>query len=150
VIESALLSDDMYVEIIADGRHLPPELIRLILKVKGTDKVALITDSLSIAGTDVKHGWMLKTEYIIEDGVCKLVDRSAFAGSIATADMLIRVVSKEAGVPLLDTVKMMTKVPAEILGVNKGSLAAGLDADVVVFDDEINVSDIFVMGKKVK
>lgn len=150
VIESALLSDDMYVEIIADGRHLPPELIRLILKVKGTDKVALITDSLSIAGTDVKHGFMLKTEYIIEDGVCKLVDRSAFAGSIATADMLVRVVSGEAGVPLVDTVKMITKVPAEILGVNKGILAEGRDADIVVFDDAINVSDIFVMGNKVK
>lgn len=150
VIESALLSDDMYVEIIADGRHLPPELIRLILKVKGTDKVALITDSLSIAGTDVKHGFMLKTEYIIEDGVCKLVDRSAFAGSIATADMLVRVVSGEAGVPLVDTVKMITKVPAEILRVNKGVLAAGRDADIVVFDDGINVTDIFVMGKKVK
>ena len=149
VIETAFLHDDMYVEIIADGKHLPPELIKLILKIKGTDKVALITDSQAPAGTDVKRGIMGETEYIVEDGVCKLLDRSAFAGSIATADRLVRVIVNEAGASLVDAVKMITAVPAEIMKLNKGELTKGKDADIIVFDDDINVSDIFVMGNKI-
>lgn len=148
VIETAYLNDDMYVEIIADGRHLPPELIRLILKVKGTDRVALVTDSLALAGTGVTHGITLGTEFIIEDGVCKLMDRSAFAGSIATADRLVRVLAKEVGVSIPEAVKMMTKVPAEILGLNKGVLEAGKDADIIIFDEDIQMQDVFVMGDK--
>ena len=149
VIETAFLHDDMYVEIIADGKHLPPELIKLILKIKGTDKVALVTDSQAPAGTDAKRGIMGATEYIVEDGVCKLLDRSAFAGSIATADRLVRVIVNEVGESLENAVKMMTAVPAEIMKLNKGELAQGKDADIIVFDDDINVSDVFVMGNKV-
>lgn len=149
VIETAFLRDDMYVEIIADGKHLPPELIRLILKVKGSDRVALITDSLSLAGTASKSGVMQATEYVIEDGVCKLMDRSAFAGSIATADRLVRVVAGEAGASLVDAVKMITCVPARIMKLNKGELSRGKDADIVVFDEDINIHDVFVMGNKV-
>lgn len=149
VIETAFLDDDMYVEIIADGKHLPPELIRLILKIKGTDKVALITDSLSLAGTTEKEGIMGATEYIIEDDVCKLKDRSAFAGSIATADRLVRVMVNDVGVSLVDAVKMITLVPAKIMNLNKGELAKNKDADIVVFDDDINIESIFVMGNKV-
>lgn len=150
VIESAYLDDDMYVEIIADGKHLPPELIKLIIKIKGTDKVALVTDSLHLAGTDIKEGKITATEFIIEDGVCKLKDRSAFAGSIATADRLIRVVVNEADVSITDAVKMMSFVPAQIMKLNKGELTSGKDADIIVFDEDINISDIFVMGNKIK
>jgi len=150
VIETGYLEDDMYVEIIADGKHLPPDLIRLILKVKGTDRVALITDSLSIAGTDVKRGRMQATDYIIEDGVCKLCDRSAFAGSIATADRLIRVMVNDVHIDIKDAVKMLTKVPAELLKLNKGTLLEGYDADIVVFDKDINIDKVVVNGKLVK
>ena len=149
VIETAYLDDDFYVEIIADGKHIPPELIKLILKIKGTDKVALCTDSLSLAGTKETHGFMQSTEYVIEDGVCKLVDRSAFAGSIATADRLIRVMTKDAGVSVCDAVKMITKVPATILDINKGTFNKGADADIVVFDNDINIYKTFVMGKEI-
>ncbi len=149
VIETAYLEDDMYVEIIADGKHLPPELIKLILKNKGTDKVALITDSLEIAGTDIKEGVMSGTEFIVEDGVCKLKDRSAFAGSVATADILIKTMVKECGCPVPTAVKMLTKIPAELLKVNKGELKAGFDADIVVFDDNIQIKQVFLAGEKV-
>ena len=148
VIETTYLHDDMYAEIIADGRHLPPELIRLILKIKGTDHVALCTDSLALAGTDIKEGITLNTPFVIEDGVCKLRDRSAFAGSIATANRLIRVMTCEVDVDMATAVKMLTKVPAEILGLNKGALEAGKDADIVVFDDEVNMREVFVCGNK--
>jgi len=137
------------VEIIADGKHLPPELLRLILKNKDTDKIALITDSLEIAGTDIKEGVMSGTEFIVEDGVCKLKDRSAFAGSVATADRLIKTLVKECGVAVPTAVKMLTKVPAEILRVNKGELTPGKDADVVVFDEDIAVKQVFLAGKRI-
>lgn len=149
VIESAFLRDELYVEIIADGKHLPPDLIKMIVKVKGADKVALITDSLEIAGTDITEGEMSGTPFIVEDGVCKLKDRSAFAGSVATADRLIQVMTKECGFDVCEAVEMLTKVPAEILKLQKGSLQAGYDADIVVLNQEITVSDVFVGGKKI-
>lgn len=149
VIETAFLRDELYVEIIADGKHMPPELINMIIKIKGADKVALVTDSMSIVGTNAVEGIGNGTEYIVEDGVCKLKDRSAFCGSVATADRLVRVLYKDCGQTLIDSVKMMTKVPNEILKLNKGEIVVGKDADLVVFDDNINVSDVFVLGKKI-
>lgn len=148
VIETAFLRDELFVEIIADGKHLPPDLIKMIVKIKGIDKVALITDSLEIAGTDIKEGVMSGTPFIVEDGVCKLKDRSAFAGSVATANGLIRVMVNDCGYSIPEAVYMMTAVPAKIAGLNKGELRVGFDADVIAFDDDINVSDVFVMGKK--
>lgn len=150
VIETAFLQDDLFVEIICDGKHLPPDLLRLIYKIKGPDRIALVTDSLALAGTERTHGWMQSTEFIIEDGVCKLTDRSAFAGSIATADRLVRVAVKEAGFPLPEAVKMITKTPARILGLsNKGAIEAGRDADFVVFDEDIRIRDVFAKGNKI-
>ena len=151
VIESAYLRDELYVEIIADGKHLPPDLIKMIIKIKGTDKVALITDSLEIAGTDITEGVMSGTEFIVEDGVCKLKDRSAFAGSVATADKLIQTLTKECGYEIPTAVKMLTEIPAKILKIDdkKGVLAKGKDADVIVFDEEIKITDVFVGGEKI-
>ena len=150
VIETAYLMDDLFVEIICDGKHLPPELIRLIYKIKGADRIALVTDSLALAGTEQTHGFMQDTEFIIEDGVCKLMDRSAFAGSIATADRLVRVAVKEAGISLSDAVKMMTLIPARIMGLaNKGRIAAGADADLVVFDGDIHIKQVFARGEPI-
>lgn len=149
VIESAFLRDELYVEIIADGKHLPPELIQMIVKIKGAEKVALVTDSLHIAGTDQTQGrFRGGNEFIVEDGVCKLCDRSAFAGSIATADMLLRVMRDECGFDLSTAVRMMSEVPANLLGLRKGSIKADFDADIIVFDEQINVSDVFVGGEK--
>ena len=149
VIESAFLRDDLYAEIIADGKHLPRELVQMIIKIKGTDKVALVTDSLEIAGTDITEGSMAGVDFIVEDGVCKLRDRSAFAGSIATADRLIRFISKDCGFDICEAVKMMTAVPAQLLGINKGKIDTGYDADLVVFDDDVNIEAIFVNGKMI-
>lgn len=147
VIETAYLMRDLFVEIICDGKHLPPELIRLIYQIKGADRIVLVTDSLSLAGTDLTHGFMQSTEFIIEDGVCKLMDRSAFAGSIATADRLLRVAIREAGIPLADAVKMMTATPAAIMNLpHKGHIAPGMDADFVVFDEDIRIKNVFARG----
>ena len=151
VIESAFLMDELFVEIITDGKHLPPDLIKMIVKVKGQDKVALITDSLEIAGTDVTEGEMSGTLFIVEDGVCKLRDRSAFAGSVATADRLIEVMVRECGYSVSEAVKMLTEIPAKIMRLeSKGRLAEGFDADLVVMNGDFAVESVFVGGKKVK
>ena len=146
VIESAFLRDELYVEIIADGSHLPKELVQMIVKIKGAAKVALITDSLHIAGTDVREGIMGGTPFIVEDGVCKLRDRSAFAGSVATADKLLHFAVQECGFDMVTAVSMLTAVPAEILDLPKGKIVTGLDADLVIFDNDFQVSDVFVDG----
>ncbi len=148
VIETGYLEDQLFVEMIADGKHIPPELIRLMYKIKGSERIVLVTDSLALAGTDILRGKMQDTEFIIEDGVCKLLDRSAFAGSIATADRLVRVVTGDAGIHLTDAIKMITETPAEIMGLNKGRLDSGRDADIVIFDEDIEIKKVFVMGNE--
>ena len=150
VIESAFLMDELYVEIIADGKHLPADLIKMIIKIKGEDRVILTTDSLEIAGTSITEGVMSGTPFIVEDGVCKLRDRSAFAGSVATADKLISVMVNECDFSVLSAVKMLTEVPAKILGLNKGKLEQGFDADIVVMDSALRVERVFVGGKAVE
>lgn len=153
VIESAYLLDEMDVEIIADGTHLPAPLLKLVYKIKGADRTALITDAMRGAGMPpgpsilgCKHNGLA---VIIEDDVAKLPDRSCFAGSVATADRLIRSMRQLADVPLADAIKMITSTPARILGVDnkKGSLAKGKDADIVIFDDNINIKMTMVKGK---
>lgn len=88
-------------------------------------------------------------EVIVEDGVAKLPDRSSFAGSVATADRLVRTMVNAGEVPLTDAVKMMTSTPARILNVsgNKGSLVRGKDADIVIFDHAINIKMTMIGGK---
>ena len=150
VIETAYLLDDMDVEIIADGKHLPPELIRLICKIKGDDRVSLITDAMNAAGVETKEAEIGGVACIIEDGVAKLPDRSAFAGSVATADRLLRVCVQEAGIDLLSAIKMLTLNPARIIGVNAGAIRAGARPDFVVLNDALQVKNVFVGGKAVE
>ena len=156
VIEAAYLLDEMYVEIIADGIHLPEALLKLIYKIKGSDRIALVTDAIRAAGTDDKETILGSNNgnglrVIVEDGVAKLVDRSSFAGSVATSDRLVRNMVNVADVPLLEAVKMASQTPANILGLgaSKGSLTAGKDADIVIFDNNINVSTTIVQGRVV-
>ena len=142
IIESSYLLDDIYVEAIADGCHLPAELLRLIVKIKGTEKVCLITDAIRHAGlTEItgQAGGTDSVPYIIEDGVAKLADRSAFAGSIATTDVLLRRTCK-AGIPMPQVIRMMTKTPAEVMGLQEyGSIAPGYRACFTVFDENLDV-----------
>lgn len=155
VTESAYCLDGLTVEVIADGCHLPPELLNMIVKCKGVERVSMITDSLRPAGLDVKTTISGSKEdgreCIIEDGVAKLPDRSAFAGSIATADRLVRTMWKQAGVSLTDTIRMMCENPAKLLRVDdrKGRLLPGFDADVVLFDEDVNIRRVLFCGKTV-
>ena len=149
VIECGYLWDDMYIEIIADGKHLPPELLQLIFKLKPHDKILLISDALKVTGENALTSSVGTTPCIIEDGVCKLLDRSAFAGSIATADRLLRTVVHEAGLPLTDAVQMGAANPAVLMGLPKGALAAGLDADILITDANLTPVIIFKNGVQI-
>lgn len=153
VIESVYLMDEIDVEIIADGIHLPVPLLKLICKIKGVDRIALITDAMRAAGTTAQESILGSKKnglkVIIEDGVAKLPDRSSFAGSVATTDRLVRTMVKIAGKPLIEAVRMMTLTPARIMNVdnNKGSIAIGKDADIVIFDRDINVQSTIIGGE---
>ncbi len=153
VIESAFIIDEMDVEIIADGIHLPAPLLKLIYKIKGPDRIALITDSMRGAGMpegeSVLGNLNNGLKVIIEDGVAKLPDRSSFAGSVATTDRLVRNMIRMAGVPLLEAVRMMSTTPARIMNISdkKGSLVEGKDADIVIFDGDINIQHTIIKGR---
>ncbi|AUD02761.1 N-acetylglucosamine-6-phosphate deacetylase [Spirosoma pollinicola] len=151
VIESAFLLD-LDVEIIGDGIHLPPPLLKLVYKIKGADRIALITDAMRDAGMpegeSILGSLSNGLKVIVEDGVAKLPDRTAFAGSVATTSQLVRNMVKLADVSLLEAVRMASTTPARIMGVDqqKGSLAKGKDADIVIFDQTITVSMTMVQG----
>jgi len=153
VIESAFLIDEMDVEIIADGIHLPTPLLQLVCKIKGPHKIALITDAMRAAGMppgesvlgSLKNG----LKVIVEDDVAKLPDRSSFAGSVATMDRAVRTMLA-AGIPLLEAVRMAAATPARIMNLgNKGSIIEGSDADIVIFDDNIHIKMTMIKGKVV-
>ena len=152
VIESAFILDEMDVEIIADGIHLPAPLLKLVCKIKGPDKIALITDAMRAAGMppgkSVIGNLHTGLKVIVEDGVAKLPDRSSFAGSVATADRLVRTMISLAGVPLIDAIRMITQTPASIMKIDdkKGSLVVGKDADIVIFDESICIDTTIVKG----
>jgi N-acetylglucosamine-6-phosphate deacetylase len=155
VIESGYLIDEMTLEIIADGVHLPEPLLKLVYKIKGAGRTALITDAIRATGTSAKETILGDLENginaIVEDGVAKLPDRSCFAGSVATADRLVRTMINLADLPLSEAVQMITATPAGIVGVGdkKGSLVPGKDGDIVIFDDNIAIQTTIIKGKVV-
>lgn len=145
-VESIFAIPDMTVEMIADGIHVPPIMLRMIYQIKGVERTALITDSLACAATEGDAAF--DPRVILEDGVCKLADRSALAGSIATMDRLIRTCVQMAGIPLEDACRMASETPAKIMGVydRKGSLEKGKDADIILFDNDLNLTYVMQMG----
>jgi N-acetylglucosamine-6-phosphate deacetylase len=153
VVEAAYLLDELDVEIIGDGVHLPAPLLKLVYKIKGADRTALITDAIRAAamppGESVLGNIHNGIKVIVEDDVAKLPDRSSFAGSIATADRLVRTMLRLGDVPMRDVIQMITATPARIVNVSdkKGGLAVGKDADIVIFDADINIQMTIINGR---
>ncbi len=148
-VESVYAMQDMTVEVIADGLHVPPVMLKVVHKIKGVERMALITDSLAYAASEGDVS--AEPRVIMEDGVCKLADRSALAGSIATMDTLIRTCIQKANIPMEDVFRMASETPAKIMGVfdRKGSIEEGKDADIIVFDRDINLTYVMQMGNEV-
>ncbi len=149
-VESIYLLDGMSVEIIADGIHIPIPILRLVHRMKGVERTALVTDALAVTDSDSDKAF--DPRVIIEDGVCKLSDRSALAGSIATMDRLIRTMVMQAGIPLHDAVRMASETPARIMGIydRKGSIQRGKDADILIMDDNCELNAVYAMGQLVE
>lgn len=146
--------DEIYAELIADGCHVPKQLLRLVTKIKGTDKVCLVTDAMRAADTDVTESYLgevaPENRVIIEDGVAKLPDRSSFAGSIGTMDKAVRF-AIDCGFELYQVAQMASLSPATLMGIEKekGSLAIGKDADIVVLNGDYHVEQVYLKGERV-
>ena len=148
-VESVYLMDGMTVEVIADGRHLPSTILRLVYKLKGVECTCLVTDALAYAANDGKQPD--DSRIVIDNGVCKLADHSALVGSIATSDQLIRTMVEKAKLPLEDAIRMASETPARLMGVydRVGSLQKGKDADVLIIDRKLNVRQVWCKGQVV-
>lgn len=147
-VESVLLSDNISAELIADGIHVPPVLMRYVHKVKGPERLFFVTDACACAASDSKVAF--DPRVIIEDGVAVLSDHSAIAGSVATMDRLIRTAVTDAGLPLEDVSRMVSETPARLLGVfdRKGSLSVGKDADIIIMTPDLRLTGVIAMGRE--
>lgn len=148
-ILGAALESDVYCEAICDGRHLHPAIIRLLLKVKGPDRVVAITDSIMAAGLPDGSYHLGVNEVVVEDGDAKLVSDGTRAGSTLTQNTALKNLLAFTGRSLEEVLPLLTENPAKLIGVfdRKGSLADGKDADLVVLDGENHVTDVFVRGE---
>ena len=155
LMEATLFFDELTTEVIADGKHLSPELLRLAYKVKGPDRLALVTDSMRAVDLPDGEYWFGAEgsgERVRKlDGVGVTLDGTALASGVMGLDVGVRTMHRTAGVPLPEAIRMASLTPARILGIadEVGSLEVGKRADLVVLDAELNVRQVYVSGERV-
>ena len=156
IVETAYLNSGVTVELICDGKHIPRDILKLALKIKGVNSVAAITDAMRLSGKDMRQGKLGSlangTDVIADDGVAKLPDMSSFAGSVATMDRCLKVLCLDYGISLTDASVMLSGTPARLLrlGSTKGRIQNGMDADMVLVNREMAVMCVISNGKVVK
>ncbi|MCQ2398520.1 MAG: amidohydrolase family protein [Sphaerochaetaceae bacterium] len=158
IVEAAWMLDNMDVEMITDGIHLPKEFLQLIYKIKGADHISMITDAIRYCGVDVPDGSFVpytdgdsRRGVIIEGGVAMVPERTCFAGSIATADRLLKTAVNVAGIGIVDAVKMLSATPARINGLTDiGQITRGKKANLLILDSDLNICTIILRGKKAR
>ena len=151
VIEAGLNLDELTVQVIADGKHLPFSLLQLIYRCKGPEKIELITDGLDFSAGELVEGTVYRQlngmETVYEDGVMKLLSRESFAGSVATMHRCVRTMT-EAGVPLPQAVRMASENPARRIGAaRKGRIAKGMDADLLLLNEKLDLLWVMSRGR---
>ncbi|MBO5897604.1 MAG: amidohydrolase family protein [Clostridia bacterium] len=152
-IEAGLVDDRLVAEIIADGKHLPAGLLKLIEKCKSADGICLITDAMRGAGLANGQTTMLGrmddgVPCLIDDDVAKLPDCTAFAGSTATTDRLVRTMHDLAGSTLSRISRMASATPARVMGFDdRGTIELGKRSDLVLMDDDLRVKTVFLNGR---
>ncbi len=151
-IMGAVLESDIYCEAICDGRHLHPGTVRLLLKVKGLDKVVAITDSIMAAGLPDGRYKLGVNDVVVEDGDAKLAENGVRAGSTLTQNIALKNLLEFTGKQLEEILPLLTENPAKLIKVydKKGSIADGKDADLVILDEKNDVADVFVGGNKIE
>ncbi len=150
LLEVSLASDNLTVEMITDNKHLPPTLMKLAYKCVGPDRLCVISDATSGAGLPEGSRFRMgEMEYEVHDGVGMMFDRSCFAGSSTLLNEMIPVLTGHVGVPLPEAVRMASLTPARVIGVadRKGSLAAGTDADIAIFNDDFTAWRVLINGR---
>ncbi len=149
LLEVSLTDERLTGEIIADGKHLPPRLMKLAYKCLGPDRLCAISDATSGAGLpEGTHFRMGGMEYEVHDGVGMLFDRTAFAGSTTLLNAMLPILINEVGIPLAEAVRIASLTPARVIGVDdrKGSLAAGKDADIAIFNADFTAWEVIIGG----
>lgn len=154
VNEATYLREDVTIEVIADGRHIPKENMLVAYHFKGPDRMALITDAMRAAGTNATHSILGAKDtgvpVVIRDDVAQLPDLSFYAGSVGTMDHALRVAHVRYGIPLIDVSRMLSLTPASLSGWadRKGSLEKGKDADIVLMNNDFSVCAVYVRGER--
>jgi N-acetylglucosamine-6-phosphate deacetylase len=151
LLEFALSEPEIICELIADGHHVSPTLMKMLYRAKGRRGICLVTDATAGAGMPEGSRFTLfGKECIVENGVCLLADRSALAGSAARMIDLVRIMVREVDLPLNEAIMMATENPAHAVGLErKGRLTVGADADLVVLSPQIEVIRTFAAGREI-
>jgi len=146
VIGAVLTSPDVTAELIADGVHVEEAAMRILLQAKGAGRVILISDGLSATGMPDGKYMLGKLEVTVSGGVCRNAE-GKLAGSTLTLDRALRNVVA-LGIPVQDAVRMLTENPAKLLGIEfkKGALRTGADADIVLLDENLQVTNVWTRG----
>ncbi len=147
--EMGLLLDELTVEVIADGKHLPARLLQLVLKSKAPDQVCLITDAMPAAGLPPGEYQFLGDTVWVTGEVAYRADRQRYAGSVLTMARAVDTTHQLAGTRMTDLARMASLSPAQVVGADdrKGSLEAGKDADIVLLDEELQVRMTICRGE---
>lgn len=147
---AVLEDDDVYCEMICDGRHLHPGTVRFIIKIKGLDRVVSVTDSIMAAGLSDGRYKLGVNDVVVEDGDATLASDHSRAGSTLTAGNALKNLLKFTGRSLADLLPVMTENPARLIGVfdRVGSIEPGKAADLVFLNDAYDVVCTLVRGEK--
>ncbi len=158
LVESGMLHDELTIEVIADNHHMTPEMVKLLYNCKGADGICAVSDSLRAGGMpvgDTLYTLGVKTDpnaqkFIVSNGVARLPDGSRYAGSIQPLGQMLKNIVFDAGIPLVDGVKMVSTTPAAIIGEGDrlGSIEVGKLGDICLFDEAINIKATFIGGRR--
>ena len=151
LLEFAMSEQGIVCELIADGHHVSPTLMKMLYQAKGARGICLVTDATAGAGLPEGSKFTLYgKKCVVENGVCFLTDHSTLAGSAAQMIDLVRTMVTAVGVPLHEAVAMATDTPAHSVGLGaKGQFKIGGDADFVVLSPDLQVLKTFVAGRQV-
>ena len=145
VAGAVLISDKINAEVIFDKIHIHPEIVRLMIKAKGTDKVVCITDAMAATGLPNGNYKLGELDVYVKDGEARLKSNDSLAGSVLTMDKAFKHVI-ELGYPIYEAVKLTSTNAAIEFGLNAGAIEVGKEADFTVLDDSYNVDMTIVNG----
>ena len=150
VIGAVLTSPEVTAELIADGVHVEETAMKVLLQAKGPERMILISDGISATGMPDGNYMLGKLEVMVSGGICRNSE-GKLAGSTLTLDRALRNIIA-LGIPLADAVRMLTLNPATLLGIEfkKGSLRTGADADIVLLDQALQLTNVWVRGAVVE